>query len=408
MPKQLKRLTEMAIKNLRLEEGKRFQRLYDGGGLFIYLMRRGNRVWKLRYHDVTGKERWMKLGEHPAMSIKEARLQAAEIRNKLTQGIDPKREREERRAQGTFESIATRWLHHAGSNWTEKTRVIAATWLASDVFPVIGPLPIGDVEAPDILRILRKVDAAGHGYKVRRLNSYIKRIFSFAISHGEASSNPASELVLRDLFSNPKRRKRPAYTEPKDVGRLLRMIDGYEGSPVTRCGLQLLALVFCRPGELTTMRWAEIDFERRQWRYHVTKVGVDHIVPLSRQALAILEELRPLTGRWDYVFPGERSKARPMSNNTLNAALRYLGIDTAREHCAHGFRATARTLLAEKGWRKDYIELQLSHRERDQTVAAYAREKHLRERTEMMQDWADYLDALRHGAAVIPIHRKQA
>jgi len=265
---------------------------------------------------------------------------------------------------------------------------------------MIGHLPIDEVTAPDLLRLLRRIDDAGHGYKVRRLHNYLKRIFSFAVSNGLAKGNPATALVLHDLFTTPTRVNRPAFTKPKDAGALMRMIHGYEGSPVTRCAMELLALVFVRPGELAAMRWEEIDLDRDQWRYFVTKTKVDHVVPLSRQALAVLDEMRPLTGRWDFVFPCERSKKRFMSNNTINAALRYMGIDTKTQHTAHGFRAMARTLLAERGWSKEYLERQLCHKQADDTIAAYAREKHLPERTEMMQAWADYLDQLRDGAEI--------
>lgn len=405
-------LTDTRIRTATVPKVKKQTKLFDGGGLHL-LVNASGKYWKLDYR-IDGRRRTLSIGVYPAISLKEARKKRDDAKALILQGVDPshknKIDKMQARIQkdGTFKHAAKLWLDHAGSEWTEKTRNIAQTWLDADVFPTIGTTQLDNIEPPDVLMILRKVEATGHAYKLRRLHSYINRIFSFSISHGICKQNPASALIARDLFGKYKRKNRPAFTTVKEVGQLMRMICGYDGTTLTRNALHLLALVFVRPGELIAMRWADVDLERKQWRYLVTKTNTPHAVPLSSQALAILEETRAITGQWEYVFPGERSKHRHMSNNTLNAALRYIGIDTKTQHCAHGFRAMARTLLAEQGCNKEYIERQLCHKQGDDTVAAYAREKHLPERIIMMQSWADYLDALRDGADVIPINSRSA
>jgi integrase len=406
-------LTDVLIRKTSCPADKKQIKKYDAKGLFMVFKYTGKKVWRYRF-TLAGKEKLLTLGDYPSVSLKDARKMAQGYSASVLKGIDPAIERaKEKRAElmadetkrANFEVIAREWLAHVSEQWVNKTKMTIKGWLETDIFPVIGGMPIDKIEAPDVLMILRRVDAAGHAYKVRKLHSIFSRIFSFAISHGKAKRNPARDIVIGDLFKAEQRENRPAFTTATDAGRLMRMISGYEGSPLVRDALKLLALVFARPGELRQMKWQEIDFDRKQWRYHVTKTDIDHIVPLSDQALAILEGLKPISGQYDYVFPGARSVHRALSNNTLNAALRNLGIDTKHNHCAHGFRAMARTLLAEKGWNPEYIERQLCHKQKDQTVAAYAREKHLSERTKMMQSWADYLDALRDGAQVIPIKR---
>ncbi len=393
------KLTATTLRNMKKpDQGKRFNRLYDGHGLFAYYMRRGTRPWRFRYHDTDGKERWITIGEYPSMSLGAARVAAAEIRTMLAQGIDPKLAKQKKTAVPIFTEAARQWLEHASKNWrSDHTKEIAEVWVNNDLQHAFGGMALSDVNAGHIVAFLRQVEAEGHDYKLRRIYGYLKRIFSFSISNGWCSHNPAAELVLRDLFRPYQKEKRPAFTNEKDIARLMRLIHGYDNLTVRHC-LIMASLLFARPGELRRMKWAEIDLEKREWRYFVTKVSKDHAVPLSSQALTILAEQKKLSWCSDYVFPGHRSNKQPISENTLNAALRALGIDTKREHCAHGFRAMARTSLAELGYPKDYIELQLSHKiGRSESEQAYAREQHLPDRHQMMQTWADYLDALRNG-----------
>ena len=405
-------LTNVQIRQTSCPSGKKQIKKYDAHGLFMVFKSNGRKIWRYRF-TLVGKEKLLTLGDYPTVSLKEARNMAKLHNADVLRGVDPslaraKRKESEQLAEKaeTFEGIARDWLAHVSLNWVEKTTLTHTTWLEADVFPVMGGMAMDEIEAPDVLMILRRVEAAGHDYKVRKLHSIFSRVFSFAISHGKAKRNPAQDIVIKDLFRPEKRENRPAFTTAKDAGRLMRMIAGYDGSPIVRDGLQMLAYVFARPGELRQMKWEEIDLTRKQWRFHVTKTSVDHVVPLADQAVAILEGLKPLTGHSVYVFPSHRAPARPLSDAAFNAALRAMGIDTKTQHCPHGFRAMARTLIAEQGWNTDYIERQLCHKEKNATVAAYAREKHLPERTRMMQAWADYLDAIRDGADVIPIKRK--
>jgi len=385
-----KPITAVAIRKLKRPASGKPARLYDGNGLFFV---RGvhKDVWRFR-HRQNGCDRWLTLGEFPAMSLKEARLAADNARESIARGDDI-------RQSATFEASALRWLEHAGSSWTGKTYRKAHTWLERDVFPYIGEKRMDEIEAREILALLRRVEAAGNLFKVRRLHGYIRRVFSHAISHGDAGRNPAADLNLSDLFPPSRPVHRPAFTTTKDAGMLMRLIREYP-QPVVRGALLMLAWTLSRPGEVRMMRWEDID--RQQWRYTVTKTNTPHAVPLPRQAMALLDELRPLTGRGELVFAGLRP-GRPLSENTFAMALRSTGIDTRTEHCAHGFRAMGRTLLAEQGYQPELIERQLCHKQANDTVAAYARETLLRERTAMMQAWADLLDAWARGADVIPL-----
>jgi len=389
-------ITEAEIRAMKVPEGKRWVRLYDGNGLFIYRLPSGVRRWKLRYH-LHGKERWLTLGEWPAMSLKEARRAASEARNAIYRGHDPSIK------PLVFREIALLWMDHMRSEkgWTEKTHATKKQWLEDYVFPILGDSLVSDIRPPQITNLVKSVAAKGRTYSAHRILGMLKSIYAFAIAHGYASSDPTEKVTptIAGLPSLKKTRQNyPAFTEEEQVGALMRAIEGYPNL-IVRGALKMLALTLARPGEVRTMRWQDIDRKRKQWRYVVTKTNTPHVVPLSRQAMAILDELEPITGNGELVFPGFRP-GRPLSNNTLNAALRSMGIDTRREHCAHGFRAMGRSLLAELGFRPEAIERQLCHKQPDDTVAAYAREKLIKERTQMMQAWADYLDTLRRRAAI--------
>jgi len=402
-------LTDVQIRKKTCPTDKKQIKLYDGDGLFVLIKSNGSKLWRMRY-KMAGKEKALALGSYPDVKLKEARRLTGEYNADVLRGVDPamvraKNKQKDDDGKPTFEPVAREWMEQVSRDWVDKSAQKLTTWMEIDVFPYMGGMTFEEIEAPDVLLILRRVYAAGHEYKLRKLHSYFSRIFSFAISHGKAKRNPAKDIVMRDLFGKVNSEHRPAFTTATDAGKLMRMIEGYEGSHLTRDALKLMALMFTRPGELRQMKWKEIDFKAKQWRYFVSKTSVEHIVPLSEQALSILEGLKPISSHLEFVFIGARSVHRPMSNNTMNGALRSMGIDTKTEHCSHGFRAMARTLLAEKGWNTDFIERQLCHKERDATVEAYARAKYLDDRCLMMQDWADYLDALRDGAQVIPFKR---
>ncbi len=305
MGRAAKPITDAAIRHLKRPRSGRPVRLYDGRGLFFV---RGvhKDTWRLRLREGR-KERWLTLGEYPAMSLKEARKAAEVARTAAARGENPG-------AAVTFEEATLRWIDHAGRDWAHKTRRDALAWFRADVFPFIGGKRMDDVRAPDVLALLRRIEAAGNLYKVRRLHSYIRRVFAFAISHGDATRNPAADLNPRDLFAKERRTHRPAFTTRKEAGMLMRLIREYP-QPVTRGALMMLAWTLSRPGEVRMMRWADIDHERAQWRYIVSKTKTPHAVPLPRQAMALLDELEPLTGGGPLVFAGQRP-GRPLSDNT--------------------------------------------------------------------------------------------
>ena len=277
--------------------------------------------------------------------------------------------------------------------------------LESHVFPLIGSLPIDQVDAPQIRRVLLRLEALDKLHTGHRVKNIIGEVMRYAVAMGLILHNPVPDLA--GVLPPTKEKHRASITNPKEIGGLLRAIDEYTGSPVTRCALRLAAITFVRPGELRHAEWAEIDYEAKEWRIPAEKMKMKrpHVVPLSRQALEVLKDVELVTGHGKYVFPSERSSTRPMSNNTVNAALRRMGF-TKEEMTGHGFRSMASTNLNELGFHPDHIERQLAHVEANRVRAAYNYAEHLPERKKMMQAWADYLDALKDGGKVIPLHAK--
>jgi integrase len=393
----------------RIRAAKPRQKPYkipDGRGLYLLVSPTGGRLWRLRYR-YAGRESMLGLGAYPEVTLKAARDRADDTRKQLAEGTDPAvAKRAERSAQAdTFKAIALEWLG--------KQRFAAATrektdWTFNELlFPFIGGKSVRQLTPPDILGVLRRLEARGKHETAHRTRQRVSQVMRYAIATGRAESDPTRDL--RGALTPVKQRSHPAITEPTRVGELLRAIDGYLGDPSTIAALKLAALVFVRPGELRAAEWRELNLEAAEWRIPCTrmKMGEQHIVPLSRQAVAILRELRPLTGHCRYLFPSLRTRERPISENTLGAALRRLGY-TKDEMTAHGFRAMASTLLNERGFPPDVIELQLAHAERNKVRAAYNRAQRIEERRRMMQAWADYLDGLKVGADVVPIRRKSA
>jgi integrase len=277
--------------------------------------------------------------------------------------------------------------------------------LEMDVFPWVGSRPVSQITAPELLSCLRRIESRGALDTAHRAHQNCSQVFRYAIATGRAERDPAADL--RGALPPPAGGHFASTTEPSKIGALLRAIDGYEGTFVARCALRLAPLVFVRPGELRMAEWAEFHLDDAEWRIPAErmKARVQHIVPLSTQAVSILRDLHPFSGSGRFLFPSVRTPARPMSNNTLNAGLRRLGY-TTDDQTAHGFRSMASTLLNEQGWNRDAIERQLAHGERDEVRAAYNYAQHLPERRKMMQAWADYLDGLRAGAAVVPFKRR--
>lgn len=378
-----------------LEAGVKPYKAADGGGLFIQVMPSGSRWWRFRYR-FSGREKLLSLGVYPETSLKNAREKRDAYRVQLAQGLDPSTLRRVKRSdrQDTFRAVALEWLDGQKTILKPQTMAQYQRRLEKYAFPLLGQIPIKEIAAPDMLRMIQKFEAREIYETAHRVRSLCSLVFCYAIVMGRAETNPAESI--RGALKPVKTQHFAALTEPKRIAELLRAIDSHRGSPIVRAALQLGVLTFVRPGELRGARWSEFDLAVGEWRIPAERMkkAREHLVPLSRQALVILRELRLLSGNGDLLFPSVRSNARPMSDNTLNAALRSLGF-AAGEQTAHGFRTLASTRLNESGFNGDLIELQLAHVEQDRSRAAYNRASRMDDRREMMQWWADHLDALR-------------
>lgn len=405
-------LTDTAIKKAKPAEKP--YKLADGGGLYLLVNSAGRYFrWDYRFG---GKRKTLALGTYPDVSLARAREKHAEGRRLLADGIDPGALRKAEKARAvacaanSFEAVARSWFAKAYADRAGTTRTKTLTRLEQDVFPWIGSRPVSEITAPEVLGVIRRIEQRGALDIARRVFNYIGRTLRYADSHGMVDRDVSASIDLSLVLTQRETRHHAAITSPQAVGGLMRAIDGFTGGFVTLCALKLSALTFVRPGELRHAEWEEIDMDAATWSIPGSKMKMDnaHIVPLSTQAVAILRELHKLTGRGRYVFPSERGGSRPMSENTVNGALRRLGF-TKDEMTAHGFRAVARTLLDEElGFRPDFIEHQLAHAVRDPNGRAYNRTAHLSERRKMMQAWAEYLDKLKAGAEVIPLQGKTA
>ncbi len=400
-------LTNTFIKNSTNHSGKPNGDKYtDGGGMYLLVTAAG-KYWRLNYR-FDKKRKTLAVGVYPTVSLAEARKRREKARELLANDIDPSAaKREERQvkadlAANTFELVARAWLKKTAVTRKEITQNRITTLLEHDVFPYIGSLPISTLGPRDVLnKALRKIEARGSIDTAHRAKQICGRIFRYGVAVGLAERDVTSDL--RGALAEIPKSHFAAITEPKQAGEMMRSIFGYSGHPSAVAALKLAPLVFVRPGELRKAEWVEIDLNGAEWRIPGAKmkVGVDHIVPLSMQALDILQSLHSITGHGRYVFPSLRTDERPMSENTINAALRGIGYGKDI-HTAHGFRAMARTILDEVlGERVDYIEHQLAHTVKDPNGRAYNRTAHLPARKKMMQRWADYLDKLRTGAEVI-------
>lgn len=400
------KLTDPAVKNAAPKE-KQYT-LYDSEGLFLLVMPNGSRLWRWKYR-VGGVERRTSLGVYPKVSLRAARLERDRLQAELKRGVDPAVEKQalkavERATGETFQLIAEEWHKKFRHTWADNTAKTVIERLQKDIFPYIGARPICEITPPELLAVVRRIESRGAVETARRDLQKCGEIFRYALATGRAERDIAADL--RGAIAPPKKRHFAAIHEPKEIGELLRAIDGYQGSPVTRCALQLAPLTFVRPGELRHAEWTEIDLDVGEWRIPAARMKMreKHIVPLSRQALDVLRELHSLTGAGLYVFPGARSASRPMSENAVLAALRRMGYEKG-EMTGHGFRSMASTILHEQGWPSDVVERQLAHGDRNKVRAAYNFAQHLPERRKMMQAWADYLDSLREGGKVVPLFK---
>lgn len=379
-------------------------------GLYAVVTPNGSKLWRFAY-SFAGKEKLLALGTYPFLSLAAARDAREAARTLLARGLDPMEQRHVEKARrefaqaNTFERVAREWMDHIGGARAAVTLQKAKWMLETFAFPKLGHLPLTTIQPPLVLEVIREVEKRGLLETAHRLKARISEVFRFAIATGRASSDPCRDL-RGALKPKPPTRHHAALTDPKQVGALLRSIDAYDGAAVTRAALVLAPILFVRPGELRAAQWPHfsLDGSSPAWRYYVPKTRVDHIVPLPTQAVTILRELHCLTGNGIgskpdepvYVFPNARTRARPMSENAITAALRAMGY-TGDQVTGHGFRAMARTMLAELGWRPDAIERQLAHKPAGPLRGAYDRAQFLDERRKMMQAWADYLDTLKRG-----------
>ena len=391
-------LTDVKIRQAK--PGPKPMRLWDAGGLYLEVAPSGGKRWRLKFR-FEGKEKRLSLGVYPDVGLKEARERRDAERKLLTERIDPSVHRKahkqtrEGQAENTFEVVAREWHTKNAHTWKPDHRDGLLRRFIRDIFPWIGNRPIADITAHELLAVIQRIASRGALETAHRALGTVGQVFRYAVATSRASRNVAADL--RGALPPPLVKHLAAITDPKRLVEILRVVDTYQGTLTTRCALRLAPLMFVRPGELRQAEWSHIDLEAAEWRFKASKNGPHHIVPLCAQAVAILKELQPLTGKGRYVFQGARSSARPMSENTVNAALRRLDIPK-EEMCGHGFRAAARTILDEVlGLRPDIIEHQLAHVVKDPNGRAYNRTAHLPERQKMMQQWADYLDQLKVG-----------
>jgi integrase len=404
------KLTESVLRVAKPVE--RPQKLFDGGGLFLLVTPEGARLWRLKYR-YAGREKLLALGAYPQVPLRLARRRRDEARRLLEDGTDPSAKRKFDRAarvaahENTFERVAREWLEKKSHGWDPGNAKIITHRLEADVFPWIGKEPIAKIGKESLLRVLERIERRGALETAHRVRQYIDSVIRYAMDTERAQANPTPRP---DVLATPKPRHFASITDPKGVGALMRAIRSYQGSLIVQCALKLAPLVFVRPGELRRAEWNELDMDAAEWRIPAEKMKMrtPHFVPLSRQAVEILRELHPLTGKWQWVFPSERSRHRPMSNNTVNAALRALGYSKA-QMTGHGFRHMASTLLNESSlWNHNAIERQLAHTEKDEIRAVYNAAQYLPERRRMMQWWADRLDALAGAENVVAIPRRSA
>lgn len=400
-------LTDTFIKQVKHTGKPAGDRYADSGNMYL-LVKAAGKYWRQDY-TYADKRKTLALGTYPEVSLLKARQRRDKARELLADGIDPSAAKKQEKqalavaAASTFEAVAREWLTKTATSRKVTTQQKVTTWLEKDVFPFIGTMPIAKIGPRDVLGALRIMEGRGSLDSVQRVKQVCGQVFRYAVASGSAERDVTQDLKGALATATPSHFA--AITDPKQAGNLMRSIFDYNGHPYTVAALKLTPLVFVRPGELRTAEWAEIDLDAAEWRIPGSKMKMkaDHLVPLSTQAVEILRSIHPITGHGQYVFPSLRTGERPMSENTINAALRGMGY--AKEvHSAHGFRAMARTIMDEVlGERVDLIEHQLAHAVKDANGRAYNRTAHLPARKEMMQRWGDYLDKLRMGATVIPL-----
>jgi integrase len=402
------RLTEVLCKGAACPEDRPRVRLADAGGLYLEVHPAGGKHWRWKYR-YAGKEKRLSLGTYPSVTLAKARLARDAARLTLAEGADPVQAKSDaklaqRLRLGTsFEAVARAWFEDWKGPRSPRHADYVLRRLESDVFPALGRKPVGEVSAPQLLAMAKRIESRGAIDIAKRALQTCGQVLRYAVAHGQLERNPAADVKPGDAL---KRRRKTNYAllDAKEVPTLLRKIDAYQGTPTTRLAMMLMALTFVRTGELIGARWGEFDLEGAEWRipFERMKMRTPHIVPLSRQAVEVLATLNEQRrGMTDLLFPGERDHEKPMSNNTILKALERMGYKGRMT--GHGFRGIASTVLHELGHRHDVIELQLAHLERNSVSAAYNHATYLKERRELMQAWADHLDRLRRGATLLKL-----
>ena len=394
-------LTDTAAKHAK-PKSKQY-RLTDGAGMYLLIKPSGKKYWRLDY-SIHGNRKTFAIGIYPQVSLADAREQRMSAKKLIKNGIDPVLYRQEKKhidtvsAGNTFGGIAEEWFFKQ-DQWTDGHKRTVRSRLNRDILPYIKKRPINELNAPEVLRIFRRIENRGAIETARRCKTICSQVFRYAIASGFCDQDPT--VSLSGALKTHKSKRMAAITDPACAGELMRAVSGYQGDIITRCALQLSALTFVRPGELRHAEWSEINWIKQEWLIPAEKMKMrrDHTVPLSDQGILVLQEIHPLTGDGMYVFPSLRTGSRPMSNNTVLGALRRMGF-TKDEMTPHGFRSMASTLLHENNWNHEIIELQLAHARKDQVSAAYDRSRRLPERKKMMQWWSDYLGELEHGEAL--------
>jgi len=400
----------MPLTNVHINKSKRKNKPYklsDAGGMYLLIHPNGSKYWRLKYR-LHGKEKTYALGVYPDVSLAEARELREQAKKEIKAGNDPVMKRREQKhhallqSKNTFEVVVNEWHEQQRNKWTpdHAERVIKS--LENDAYPLLRNKPVTDITAKDVLAVIRKIEKRGALEVASRVLQRITALFRYAVQTGRIEINPASEL--RGVLKTHKVEHRPALSA-KEMPDFLKKLDNYKGDAITMYALKLLVLTFVRPGEIRGAAWNEFDLDKAEWRIPAerTKMRHEHIVPLSKQAISIIEGLKTLTGNNTLLFPNRNREGKPISENTLLYAMYRLGYH--RTATAHGFRATASTILNEQGWKPDVIERQLAHAERNKIRAAYHRSEYLAERKKMMQSWADYLDSLCKGSNIVNIKR---
>ncbi len=403
-------LTEQQIKKTK-PKSKPYK-LADGRGLFLHVMPTGGKLWRWKYR-FEGKEKLMPLGKYPDVSLASVRELHADARRLLASGIDPmatrkaKKEAFKAESEHSFQVIASLWWEHWKTGKSKRHADVLKRRMEADVFPVLGARPISEIQAPELVAVVKLIEKRGASDLAKRALQSVGQVFRYAVAHGYATRNPASDFRPSDVLK-PTKKVNLARIQSKDLPELLKAIEIYRGTQVTRLALKLMSLTFVRTSELIGAKWGEIDLDGRRWNIPAARMKMDtpHIVPLSTQALEVLDLLKRLTGESGWLFPGDRDVAKPMSNNTILKALERMGYKG--EMTGHGFRGLASTILHEQGYPHEHIELQLAHAPRNAVSAAYNHALYLEPRTRMMQEWAEFLQQTQQRGKLLPFRSNVA